>query len=93
MFNNLEYKYRNISTQTGTLVATGRGVLHSIVVNNTANATIVVADALTATTPIIATLKANVAEGTYLYDILFTKGIFVTTNGASDITVTFSHPS
>ncbi len=92
MFNNKEYKYLNISTQTGTLVATGRGKLHSIVVNTTANATIVVADAITATTPIIGTLKANVVEGTYLYDIVFSKGIYVTTNGASDITVCYSQP-
>ncbi len=92
MFNNKEYLYKNISTQTGTLVATGRGVLHSIVVNSTAAGSIVVADAVTATTPIIGTLKASVVEGTYLYDAIFSKGLYVTTNGASDITVCYSQP-
>lgn len=92
MFNDKEYKYAYISTQTGTLVATGRGVLHTIVVNTTANASIVAADSITTTTPAIATLKANLAEGTYSYDVVFSKGLFITTNGASDITVTYSQP-
>lgn len=92
MFNNKEYKYKYISTQTGTLVATGRGVLHSIVVNTTSAGTIIVADSTTTTTPAIATLKASVAEGTYLYDVVFANGLFVTTGAASDITVTYSQP-
>ena len=90
--NNEEYKYAYISTQTGTLVATGRGKLHSIVVNATSGGSIVVQDAITAVAPTIATLKASIAEGTYIYDIVFTKGLYVTTNGASDLTLTYSQP-
>ncbi len=42
------------------------------------------------TTPLIATIKASAAEGTYLYDIAFSKGLSITTAGATDITVTWS---
>jgi hypothetical protein len=81
------WNYTHISTATTTLVKTGRGVLHSIVVNTTTAFTITVDDALTATTPTIAVMKASIAEGTYLFDCAFTVGLTIVTGGASDITV------
>lgn len=91
-FNNREYLYNNITTNTTTQVATGRGVLHSIVVNTTAAGSIKVIDDITGSTANIATLKASIAEGTYLFDILFTKGLRIITAGASDVTISYSQP-
>ncbi len=82
-----EYQYTNISTGTTTQVATGKGKLHSIVVNTTANGTIIIADSTSTTTPAIGTLKASVAEGTFFYDVYFANGLRIVTAGASDITV------
>jgi len=81
--------YNYISTQTGTLVATGTGVLVAIVINKTAAGTIIVADSTTTTTPAIATLKSSVAEGTYYYNCSFANGLYITTGAASDITVIY----
>lgn len=90
--NPKEYKYRYISAAGSYLVATGRGKLHSIVVNTTAADTIIASNSLTTTSPTIATLKADVPEGTYLYDVVFSIGLFITTAADSDITVTYSQP-
>ena len=83
------WNYTNISTATTTLIKTGKGILHSIVVNTTAAGTIKIEDALTDTTPSIGILKASVAEGTYLYDVSFLTGLNIVTAGASDITVSW----
>lgn len=83
------WNYTHIATNTTTLIKTGPGTLHSIVVNTTAAGSIKVEDALTDTTPVIATLKASIAEGTYLYDVVFTTGLNIVTAGSSDITVSW----
>ncbi len=92
MFNNREYVYNNITTNTTTQVATGRGVLHSVVVNTTAAGSIKLIDGTAGTTANIGTLKASIAEGTYLYDIVFSTGLRIVTAGSSDITVNYSQP-
>ena len=66
-------------------VLEGAGRLHAIVVNATAASTIIVADAKGT----IATLKASIAEGHYVYDVDVTT-LTVDLNGASDITVIHS---
>lgn len=81
--------YKNISTNTTTLVKTGRGFLHSIVVNTTAAGAITVYDGLDATGTKIATLKSSVAEGSYLYDVQFGVGLTIVTAASSDITATY----
>lgn len=84
------YLYKNlVGTQVATF-ATGVGTLHSIVVNATNNQPISIIDGLTATTAIIGTLKASVAEGTYLYDCCFSTGLRINVQGGSDITVNFN---
>lgn len=82
------YNYRNITTNTTTLVKTGAGILKSITVNTTAAGTIGIFDAVTATNP-IGTLKASVAEGTYEFNIGFGTGLTIVTGAASDITVSY----
>lgn len=81
--------YKNITTNTTTLVKTGRGFLHSIVVNTTAAGSITVYDGLDATGTKIATLKSSVAEGSYLYDVQFGVGLTIVTAASSDITATY----
>lgn len=73
-----------------TQVATGIGVLDRIVVGKTAAAAINVFDATSGTTDQIASLKGNIAEGTYEFGARFEKGIRVETLAASDITVVTS---
>lgn len=79
----------NIATATTTIVKTGAGVLHKIVVNTTAAGAITVYDNKAASGTKIATLKASIAEGTYTYDASFTTGLTIVTAAASDITVTY----
>ena len=81
------YKYTHISTATTTTVSTIPCVLVAVIVNTTAAGTITLDDAITATTPTIAIMKASIAEATYEYKVLCTVGLTVVTAGASDITV------
>ncbi len=85
-----EFTYTNISTNTTTTIFTGKGFLHSIVVNTTAAGSIKIIDNTTGTTANVGTLKASVAEGTYLYDVAISAGLIIITAGASDITVAWS---
>jgi uncharacterized Fe-S cluster protein YjdI len=81
------FEKTNITSNTGTLVHSGQCVLRYITVNTTAAGAITVADAITATTPVVAILKSNCPCGTYRYDCVMAKGIYVTTAASSDITV------
>ena len=64
-----------IGCAAGSIAATGMGVLHSIVVNTTAAATVVISDKRGT----IATLKASIGEGTYYYDVDFAGSLTVAT--------------
>lgn len=92
MFNNREYLYSNITGAATTQVATGRGVLHSIVVNTTAAGSIKLIDGTSGTTANIGTMKISIGEGTYLFDCVFSAGLRIVTAAASDITVCYSQP-
>ena len=90
------YTYKHIATATGTQVKAGAGTLHSITVNTAvASATITVQDALTATTPTIAVITlpstiTGVDPFTLPFDVAFSTGLFVTTSGATDLTVAYA---
>lgn len=62
------------------------GVLHSIIVNTTAAATVVLSDKRGT----IATLKASIAENTYYYDVDVSGYLKVATTSTNDVTVTHS---
>ena len=86
------YNYTRVTTAATTLVKTGPGVLHAIVVNKpTSTATIEADDALTNTTPIIGILgafAASIAPFSVTYDVEFTTGLSVTVGTATvDATV------
>jgi hypothetical protein len=88
------YNYTNITTATTTLVKTGPGVLHSLVVNTPVGSGVIeMDDALTNTTPKIGTITfpATILSIGYLsniYDIAFSTGLSITTTTSGmDITV------
>lgn len=83
--------YAYIATGTTTQVYTGPCIFKGICVNTTAAATITIYDEVgSATTHIVAILKASVAEGNYFYNIQTTRGLKIVTGGSSDITVTYT---
>lgn len=85
------YNYTHITGTATTLVKSGSGILHAIIINKTTNSGVVeFDDALTQTNAMgIITMPATVLQNAiYLeYDIRFNTGLSVTTSGASqDIT-------
>ena len=95
----LENQSANITTQTTTLVASGRTLLHSIIINKPlANGTITIYDGLTAGGVKLATITKpgtllSDVTNAIMYDIVCSIGLCVVTGGANqDITVTFKKP-
>lgn len=78
-----------ISSATTTQVKTGAGVLHSIVVGETAAGAISIIDNTSGSTVNIGQLKASILEGTYEFDVAFSAGLRIITAGASKITVVY----
>jgi len=78
-----------IATATTTVVKTGAGVLHTIVVGETAAGTITVYDNTAASGTIIAVLKASIVENTYTFDRAFSTGLTIVTGAASKIHVSY----
>ena len=84
MDQNFKYKY--ISTATTTTFGTQMtGVFHSIVIGETSAGSITISDAVGT----IAVLKANIAEGTYIFNVAYSKNLVIVTAGASKITATY----
>lgn len=83
------FKYNNISTATTTVVTSGAGVLHSIIVNDTAAGTITIYDNTAGSGDTIGTMVASIGEGTYEYNVEFNTGLTIVTAAASDITVAY----
>lgn len=88
------WNYTHITSATTTLVKTGPGVLHSVVLGTlVASSSIELDDALTHTSPVISTITppatvTSVVPFAVLYDVVFSTGLSVTTVGASpDYTV------
>lgn len=89
------YAYTNITTAATTVVKSGAGTLHSIVVNTlAASGTVTIYDNTSAVAPKIGTVTnpaTLVTEGpvTAIYDVAFATGLTIVTTGVQDITVTF----
>jgi len=80
------FNYCHITTNATTTVSSNyTGVLHSVVINTTANGTITISDAKGT----IAVIKASVLEGTYLYDVCYSGPLRVVNATTGDITVTY----
>jgi len=76
-----------ISTNTTTVVKTGKGRLKRIVVTETAAGAITVYDNTAGSGTVLALLKASIVEGSYELDIDFGTGLTIVTAGASKLTV------
>ncbi len=85
-----DYVPSYISSATTTQVATGKGMLHSITIGETAAGAITIADGTASASTTFAVLKASVAEGTYRFDCAFATGLRITTAGATKMTVTYA---
>jgi hypothetical protein len=82
--------FSNITTNTTTLVKTGAGTLHRIVVNNPGTAaTITIYDSTTATGTKIGTIAVGVTQTSIAYEAFFSTGLTIVTTGAPDITVVY----
>jgi len=84
-----QFTYNNISTATTTQVKTGEGHLWAIVINETAAGTIKIIDNTSGSSANIGTMKASIAEGTYIFNCDFSVGLRIITAGASNITVIY----
>lgn len=83
------FTYNNIITNTTTTVKSGAGFLHSIVVNTTSAGAVTIYDNTAGSGTKIGTMKASIAEGTYIYDVSFATGLTIVTAGASDLTISY----
>lgn len=88
MYNNREYKPTFI-TATGTLVATGKGVFHGIIIGTTATTPVGVFDSVANTgTGTLVVFKASMGEGVYVdIDSTFANGLYVTNALAGSYTI------
>jgi hypothetical protein len=87
------FSYSNITTDTTTVVKTGAGTLHSVVLNNpVATEVITIYDNTSAVAPKIGTITVPTSPQpvTLIYDVAFTTGLtVVTATAVSDITVCY----
>lgn len=86
------FNFKNITTQTETLVKSGAGVLHTICINTPANnGTATVYDNVTSTGTLIGKITSFTAvQGCFTYDAAFATGLDVVTSaGNIDLTVTY----
>ena len=86
------YNYTHLAGTGTTLIKTGAGVLHSIVINTPVAGTLEADDALTNTTPVIAILTIGTATAmapfSSIYDVAFSTGLTIKiTTGAMDATI------
>ena len=83
------HQYAYIGTATTTQVKTGNGILHKIIIGETSAGAISIIDNTSGTTVNLASLKASIVEGTYVFDCVFNAGLRIITAGASKITVIY----
>jgi hypothetical protein len=84
-----DFSYKYLDTAATTQVYTGPCTLHSIVIGTTAAGTIKVIDGTSGATANVDTLKASIAEGTYLFDCAMGTGIRIVAADNSIFTVTY----
>jgi hypothetical protein len=80
----------NISTQTSTQVYTGPCVLKNVILGTTAAGSITIIDGITDGGTVVAILKSNIVENTYMYNIVMANGIRIITAAASNVCVTYA---
>lgn len=83
------FSYRFINTAGSTLVKSGSGVLHSVVLGETAAQAIKVYDSIGSGGTQIAELKASIVERTYEFHSRFAKGLYIENPGGSKLTIIY----
>ena len=83
------FSFLNMVSTVSTVVKTGAGMLHAIVINKSVNGTITVYDNTAGSGTKIATLKASIVEGTYTFDLKFSNGLYVIPAAAVDVTYVY----
>lgn len=81
--------YRYISTADTTVVKTGAGTLHRLIVTGGTAGTIVVYDNTAASGNIIASFASTAAASSYEFNVDFTVGLTVVTAAATNVTVSY----
>lgn len=76
-----------ISTATTTVVKTGAGLLHTIIVNGGTTGTIIIYDNTAASGTIIASFDSTAALNTYTFNCSFATGLTVVTSAATKVSV------
>ena len=85
--NNREYQYTYITSGATTTVFTGKGILHSININQTPSGVVRIVDNTSGTTANVGILPASAVVGTRLYDVTISKGLIIDQAGSGDLTV------
>lgn len=88
--NPTDNRYTYISTGATNQIFTGKGILHSIIVGETAAGAISIIDNTSGSSVNVGTLKSGIAEGTYEFRCAISKGLRIITAAASKITVVWS---
>lgn len=87
------WSYAHVATSTTTVVKSGAGVLHTIVVgtDGTVASSVTVYDNTAGSGTVISVINSLSSTQTYTYDCAFTTGLTIVTTGtaAPDITVTY----
>jgi hypothetical protein len=81
--------FLNMATTVSTVVKSGAGMLHAIIINSTAAGTITVYDNTAGSGTKIATLKSSIVEGTYTFNLKFDTGLYVIPAAASNVTYVY----
>ncbi len=94
MYDNTEYQYTSIAGAGTTQVFTGKGNLHSIVVNGTGTGgTVKIIDNTSGSTANVGTISLNstpVVPFTLKYEVSIANGLRIITSATPDITVTWA---
>jgi hypothetical protein len=81
----------NIAAAGTTTLFTGKGTLHSVVVNSVAaTSSVVVYDNTSAAGTKLATIGTVSSYGSFIYDVAFNTGLTVVVTGTPDVTVCWS---
>lgn len=81
--------FLNIADTASTLVKSGAGYLHAIIVNNSPAGSLTVYDNTAGSGTKIATLKASITEGTYTFNCQFDNGLYVIPAAVGDYTIVY----
>lgn len=84
----------NASSTAGTVVRGGPGVLNSVTINTTSGQIVKLYDgasSATSSATLIASIKANAAEQTFVYNIAVSKGLVIEAPASYAGSITISH--